>query len=83
MHTFLKGSGTMLLQKLFSNIKASPKFCLHPKIRAANLSGDCWFSKEAFGRFRFRWRAHQQVKCNMKLGLLFDIMVKLGLLFDI
>ncbi|XP_020612027.1 mitochondrial inner membrane protease ATP23 homolog [Orbicella faveolata] len=30
------------------------------EIRAANLSGDCWFSKEAFGRFKFRWRAHQQ-----------------------
>ena len=35
--------------------------CTGQQIRAANLSGDCWFSKEAFGRFKFRWRAHQQV----------------------
>ncbi|KAJ7376846.1 Mitochondrial inner membrane protease ATP23 [Desmophyllum pertusum] len=32
------------------------------EVRAANLSGDCWFSKETFGRFRFGWKAHQQ-KC--------------------
>ncbi|KAK2549658.1 Mitochondrial inner membrane protease ATP23-like protein [Acropora cervicornis] len=32
------------------------------EIRAANLSGDCWFSKETFGRFKFGWKGHQQ-KC--------------------
>ncbi|XP_015773739.1 PREDICTED: mitochondrial inner membrane protease ATP23 homolog [Acropora digitifera] len=31
------------------------------EIRAANLSGDCWFSKETFGRFKFGWKGHQQV----------------------
>ncbi|XP_065886297.1 mitochondrial inner membrane protease ATP23 homolog isoform X2 [Dysidea avara] len=31
------------------------------EIRAANLSGDCFFSKENFGRLRFGWRKHQQV----------------------
>ena len=31
------------------------------KIRAANLSGDCFFAKENFGRFRFGWSKHQQV----------------------
>ena len=34
-------------------------FC--QQIRAANLSGDCWFSKETFGRFKFGWKGHQQV----------------------
>ena len=35
------------------------------KIRAANLSGDCFFAKENFGRFRFGWSKHQQVnKCD-------------------
>ena len=31
------------------------------QVRAANLSGDCFFSKENFGRLRFGWRKHQQV----------------------
>ena len=37
------------------------------KVRAANLSGDCFFAKENFGRLRFGWSKHQQVSmccCN-------------------
>ncbi|XP_062505608.1 mitochondrial inner membrane protease ATP23 homolog isoform X2 [Corticium candelabrum] len=30
------------------------------EIRAANLSGDCFFWKENFGRFKFGWKKHQQ-----------------------
>ncbi|XP_065842075.1 mitochondrial inner membrane protease ATP23 homolog [Oscarella lobularis] len=32
------------------------------EIRAANLSGDCFFWKENFARLKFGWRKHQQ-KC--------------------
>ena len=35
------------------------------KIRAANLSGDCFFAKENFGRFRFGWSKHQQVSISV------------------
>ena len=35
------------------------------QIRAANLSGDCFFWKENFGRFRFGWKAHQQVRLQI------------------
>ncbi len=31
------------------------------EIRAASLSGECYFSKETFGRLRFGWRKHHQV----------------------
>jgi inner membrane protease ATP23 len=30
------------------------------EIRAANLSGDCFYWKENFARLKFGWKAHQQ-----------------------
>lgn len=38
------------------------------EIRAANLSGECFFWKETFGRFKFGWKKHHQVSSNT-LGL--------------
>lgn len=32
------------------------------EIRAANLSGECFFWKENFARFKFGWRKHHQVR---------------------
>ena len=32
------------------------------QIRAANLSGECFFWKETFARLKFGWRAHHQVR---------------------
>ena len=32
------------------------------EIRAANLSGECFFSKELFTRLKFGWKKHQQVR---------------------
>ena len=31
------------------------------QIRAANLSGECFFWKETFARLKFGWRKHHQV----------------------
>ena len=31
------------------------------QIRAANLSGECFFWKENFARFKFGWQKHHQV----------------------
>lgn len=32
------------------------------EVRAANLSGECFFWKETFARFRFGWKKHHQVR---------------------
>jgi inner membrane protease ATP23 len=32
------------------------------EVRAANLSGECFFSKETFTRMKFGWKKHQQVR---------------------
>lgn len=32
------------------------------EIRAANLSGECFFWKETFARLKFGWRRHHQVR---------------------
>nr|XP_058957141.1 mitochondrial inner membrane protease ATP23 homolog [Pocillopora verrucosa]XP_058957142.1 mitochondrial inner membrane protease ATP23 homolog [Pocillopora verrucosa] len=63
-----KAMDTVLTHELihaFDNcrVKYNPDNVRHlacTEIRAANLSGDCFFSREAFGRFKFRWKAHQQ-----------------------
>lgn len=63
-----KAMDTVLTHELihaFDNcrVKYNPDNVRHlacTEIRAANLSGDCFYSKEAFGRFRFKWKAHQQ-----------------------
>lgn len=34
---------------------------LFSQIRAANLSGECFFWKETFARLKFGWRKHHQV----------------------
>ena len=34
---------------------------VYVKIRAANLSGDCFFWKENFARLKFGWKQHHQV----------------------
>ncbi|EDO34675.1 predicted protein, partial [Nematostella vectensis] len=49
----------------YCRVKYDPDNLKHlacTEIRAANLSGDCFFWKENIGRFQFGWKAHQQ-KC--------------------
>ena len=45
------------------------------KIRAANLSGDCFFWKENFARLKFGWKQHHQVMNDMKLFIEFVLII--------
>lgn len=61
--------------------KLDPCHSVSLQIRAANLSGECFFWKETFARLKFGWRAHHQVRsethalrmgsadCHMSFGV--------------
>ena len=39
------------------------------EIRAANVSGECFFWKENFARFKFGWKKHHQVRMERTISM--------------